>query len=112
VYTQYISQASKRDILQFVITTPEPVIRDTDIIACFPNPKIYIYLRKPFSSTYRILGEAIALLHEVSREPAKLSLRSQFLLPDKPAEFPRKEVALFADFITLWCEEVPNTSEL
>ncbi|KAI0551817.1 heterokaryon incompatibility protein-domain-containing protein [Xylaria curta] len=105
-YTKLFWKASECDISQLVIATLEPVIEDTDIIARFSGQRMYMHLRRNLPFTYRILGEAMVLLHESTKKPVK-----PLVFP--PNEMPNTDnLALFADYITLWYEKVPNASEL
>ncbi|KAI0858875.1 hypothetical protein F4860DRAFT_287955 [Xylaria cubensis] len=106
--TKWLWKASERDISQLVIVTLEPVIGDTDIIACFPGQKALVHLRRTLFSTYRILGEAMIFLHELSEELAESFPPS---IEEKKGLMNR-HIILFTDYITLWCEKVSNASEL
>ncbi|KAI0190409.1 heterokaryon incompatibility protein-domain-containing protein [Xylaria flabelliformis] len=105
--TKWLWKASERDISQLVIVTLEPVIEDMDIIACFPGQKALIHLRRTLFSTYRILGEAMIFLHELSEERAK-----SFPPSEEKKRLMDRHIILFTDYITLWCEKVSNASEL
>ncbi|KAI1750549.1 heterokaryon incompatibility protein-domain-containing protein [Xylaria castorea] len=104
MYTKFLWKASERDISQLLVVTLNPVIEHTDIIACFLGQKIYTHLRRTCYSTYRILGEAVVFLHELSERLDE---------PFPPEErLPRKHLALLTDYITWWCEKLTNASEL
>ncbi|GAW26278.1 putative HET-domain-containing protein [Rosellinia necatrix] len=112
VHTKFIWGNSRSNVSQLVITTLEPVINDTDIIAQFPNQDNYIHLRKTFLSAYRIMGEAAVLLCELSDKRAGLVLQDNSPGPIEAANPPIQEVDLFTDFVTMWCDKVPIASEL
>ncbi|KAI0487778.1 heterokaryon incompatibility protein-domain-containing protein [Xylaria cf. heliscus] len=107
VYTKSVWNANERDMSQLAIITMKPVIKDTDIIAYFLGHKIYIHLRKVSPSIYRILGEAMVFLYELSEEPVVPHIPSL-----KDGGVSANSLDLFTDFVTFWCEKVSIASEL
>ncbi|KAI1744771.1 heterokaryon incompatibility protein-domain-containing protein [Xylaria scruposa] len=103
-YTKLFWKASECNVSQLIIVTPEPVNENTDIIALFRGQKFYVHLRRNLAFTYRILGEAMVFLHEITKGQIR---------PFPPETIPAiKRHALFSDYITLWCEKVSNASQL
>ncbi|KAI0437881.1 heterokaryon incompatibility protein-domain-containing protein [Xylaria telfairii] len=104
VYTKVIWAGNKHDMARLSIVTLKPVIVGSDTIAYLPGQNTYIHLRKKSLSAYRILGEAMIFLHQLSKQPAIRYFRND--------EDSTNNLDLFMDCVTIWREKVSIASEL